>query len=194
MLSKQVLPHRFGQGRVVFCLKLSSAVALQSPHFAFSSLPSAYPFSQHLVSQKGAWDSVPSGTKCPRHVSGDLRTSENYYSRNCLIIPGEPRFGVLGEVQQGRKRCLSAVLATQGSSPRAPKRIIRQSRNKYSRKFATCKQRQVTAKIRHLADVPERTIRYRASQQWAEAQNRVPQKVGTHGAWEASGATGCRTI
>src|SRR5215212_3692276 len=38
MLSKQVLPHRFGQGRVVFYFKLSSAVALQSPHLAVSSL------------------------------------------------------------------------------------------------------------------------------------------------------------
>ena len=33
---------------------------------------------------------------------------------------------------------------------------------------------------------------YRASQQRSEALKRVPAKVGTHGAWGASGATGYR--
>jgi hypothetical protein len=54
------------------------------------------------------------------------RTSENFPSRNCLIIPEEPRFGVLGETQQGLNRRFGSVRTTQGSPLGVPKRFIRQ--------------------------------------------------------------------
>jgi len=46
--------------------------------------------------------------------------------RNYLIIPGEPRFGALGEAQQGRKRRFQRRSCHPGqSSPGVPKRFIR---------------------------------------------------------------------
>src|SRR5215212_4235084 len=62
MLSKQVLPHRFGQGRVVFGFKLSSAVAQQSPHLAVSSLPEAQdPYSSRGLSRLSPYGCCPGG-------------------------------------------------------------------------------------------------------------------------------------
>jgi hypothetical protein len=55
----------------------------------------------------------------------------------------------------------------------------RTSQVRRSKKFATRKQRQATAKLGRWGDVPERTICYRASQQRSEARNHAPANVGT---------------